>query len=228
MNCTTCTKELNPESNQNKFCSRKCFYESMKGPGSRVKTCVECNSEYPRKHHYTNATWAKSKYCSLDCNYKNTSLKKGHQTWNKGLEGYMAGEKNSMWKGGITPLVRKLRASTAMKLWRKAIFERDNYACGECGNRGGKLNAHHVKHFSTYPELRFIISNGMTLCESCHENQHENSTFTAKLSEHQVKRIRLIKELTPQITLKKLGSMFGVADYTIGDILRGATWKWVT
>ena len=37
-----------------------------------------------------------------------------------------------------------------------------------CGNVGGYLNAHHIKKFSEYPELRFELSNGMTMCRDCH------------------------------------------------------------
>lgn len=37
--------------------------------------------------------------------------KKGFTPWNKGLKGYMAGSKNPMWKGGITPQYRKLRVA---------------------------------------------------------------------------------------------------------------------
>ena len=61
-----------------------------------------------------------------------------------------------------------IRGRTEYKLWRKAVFERDNYTCIWCGQHGGKLNADHIKPFAVFPELRFAIDNGRTLCVSCH------------------------------------------------------------
>jgi len=55
------------------------------------------------------------------------------------------------------------------KIWRKAVFERDNYTCQVCKGVGGYLIAHHIKSWAYYPELRYQINNGITLCESCHK-----------------------------------------------------------
>lgn len=52
--------------------------------------------------------------------------------------------------------------------WRKAVFMRDNYTCQMCGERGGELQADHVKPFAYFPKLRFSLSNGRTLCKTCH------------------------------------------------------------
>ena len=78
------------------------------------------------------------------------------------------GEKHHNWQGGVATINEKIRRSIEYKLWRKAVFERDNYTCKFCGNKGRKINADHIKPFSQYPELRFAIDNGRTLCEKCH------------------------------------------------------------
>lgn len=76
--------------------------------------------------------------------------------------------RHPMWRGGITPERTKIWKSKEYQQWRKAVFERDNYTCQCCGERGGTLNADHIKPFSTFPELRFELSNGRTLCVQCH------------------------------------------------------------
>jgi 5-methylcytosine-specific restriction endonuclease McrA len=63
---------------------------------------------------------------------------------------------------------RSLRYSKASIEWRKSVFERDNHTCQECGKRGGYLEAHHVKPFAFFPELRYELSNGQTMCRPCH------------------------------------------------------------
>jgi len=87
---------------------------------------------------------------------------------------WKSGENCPWWKGGVSPINRKIRTSLVYKLWRTSVFERDGYACIWCGAKSGNgkavvLNADHIKRFSDYPELRFAIDNGRTLCEPCHK-----------------------------------------------------------
>ena len=87
------------------------------------------------------------------------------------------GELNPSWKGGLTPINALIRSSTAMNEWRKAVFARDNYTCQMCGVRGSKLHADHIKPFARFPEFRFDLNNGRTLCVPCHR---KTDTYAGK------------------------------------------------
>ena len=79
------------------------------------------------------------------------------------------GKRGVNWQGGLTPITESARHTIEFKLWREAIFARDNWTCQGCGQKGRKLHPHHIKSFAKYPELRFNIENGITLCEDCHK-----------------------------------------------------------
>lgn len=83
--------------------------------------------------------------------------------------GVKRGENHHNWKGGITPVNRAIRNSPEYKLWRKAVLERDNHTCIWCFRDDLPVQADHIKPFSLFPELRFAIDNGRTLCVPCHE-----------------------------------------------------------
>jgi hypothetical protein len=55
--------------------------------------------------------------------------------------------------------------------WSAAVKLRDG-CCVQCG-RLEDLHAHHIKPKASYPELRFDVSNGKTLCYRCHKLEHE-------------------------------------------------------
>ena len=128
---------------------------------------------------------------SLKKAYKEGRLKngfqKGHGLINGGVKGKHwklsdetrkkmsvghKGENCIFWKGGITNKNKKIRNTIEFRLWREAVFARDNWACQGCNKIGGELHAHHIKRFSKYPELRFAIDNGIKLCYNCHIKKH--------------------------------------------------------
>ena len=78
------------------------------------------------------------------------------------------GDKSHRWQGGKTPETLRLRGSQRASDWRKAVFARDDYTCTGCKQRGGRLQADHIKPWSLFPDLRFELSNGRTLCKACH------------------------------------------------------------
>lgn len=68
---------------------------------------------------------------------------------------------------------------------REQCFERDNYTCQICGKRNGTHNADHIKSWSAYPELRFVLSNLRTLCVECHKK-----TPTYGRHNHKIKEVK--------------------------------------
>lgn len=103
----------------------------------------------------------------------------GNIPWNKNTKGIMkawnkgkklpnqSGEKHPKWKGGISRIYKTGYYSLEYKNWRRKVFERDDFTCRECGATG-YVTAHHIKSFALYKNLRYELSNGLTLCEGCH------------------------------------------------------------
>ena len=83
------------------------------------------------------------------------------------------GNKSHFWKGGLTSKNKKIRNSCEWKIWREAVFARDNWTCQHCKKRDGReLHPHHIKSFTNYPKLQFVVKNGVTLCKKCHLKKH--------------------------------------------------------
>lgn len=109
--------------------------------------------------------------------------------------GLQTGNKHWNWKGGITPLARRLREYFGINQVLK-VLERDHYCCQICGSKK-QLHVHHIKHFSDIlkrildenPDLDPIINvndlyniaikdtefcdlnNLITYCKECHYNK---------------------------------------------------------
>ena len=116
------------------------------------------------------------------------SFKKGHQI-NKGRpskHGFKPGDKHPRWNPDRAN--QRDRGRKRYIEWRSLVYQRDNWACQDCGKVGKNLNAHHIKEFSKFPKLRFDVNNGITLCEDCHKKVH--------------KRIKLEKESSKTLQRK--------------------------
>jgi endogenous inhibitor of DNA gyrase (YacG/DUF329 family) len=163
-----------------KYCSRACHAKAQEN--KYVGTCKICGKTYNRPK--SQVKWRGSNYCSTECQNIGASQKKGEHSTN--------------WKGGTSDIKRRIRASCEWRSWRKKVFERDNYTCQICGARNSKdsnviikLHPHHIKSFAEYPELRFDVNNGQTLCSLCHYKLHGNLNKG---------HVRILKyKLTPKI-----------------------------
>lgn len=132
-------------------------------------SCVRCNkSLFDKRKRYDRII----KYCSQKCYWID---KRGKTMSNKGrplsLEhrNKLSGENANNWQGGLSTKNEIARKRIEYRLWRIAVFTRDNYTCQVCNKYGGKLEADHIKPFAHYPELRYAIDNGRTLCVDCHK-----------------------------------------------------------
>ena len=81
------------------------------------------------------------------------------------------------------------------KQWRKEVYERDNYTCLCCGEKGTLLNAHHKDGYHWCKERRIDIDNGATLCESCHFMFHKTYGSKNNTEEQYDEFIEIYKEL---------------------------------
>lgn len=78
------------------------------------------------------------------------------------------GSRCHWWRGGVTEKNLAERKSLRYKIWREHVFNRDDYTCQSCGKRGIRLVADHELPFAYFPQLRYEILNGRTLCKPCH------------------------------------------------------------
>ena len=134
-----------------RFCSKEHNIAYMKAHAHRLN-CVVCGVEFfcqPIQVKLRNR-----RTCSIACR----SVMQTREAERRALT-------NPPTKGALN---RRIRYSKRMSMWRVAVFERDNYTCQSCGKRGGYLEADHIKPFARFPELRFELANGRTLCRPCH------------------------------------------------------------
>lgn len=157
------------------------------------KNCVTCNSIILKKQNASISSWNnRVKYCSVECRYESIRGKKlGDETKTKMSLAHMGNKSNTgrklteehkknvslslqkekhwNWQGGITKINHQLRNLQPAKEWNSKIKERDEYNC-RIRNKDckGKLEAHHILPWSKFPELRYKLNNGITLCRFHH------------------------------------------------------------
>lgn len=148
LNCKSCNTQIVTWPSlrkRKKFCSKACFYKGRelknlfeKGHGDLVPTS---------SRGHTQATKAKMRAINK------AKAKRGSN--------------NPRWRGNRTERATDMQ-SAEYKLWREAVFVRDDYTCQICDDRGVTLHADHIKSYTDHPELRHDVSNGRALCVPCH------------------------------------------------------------
>mgnify|MGYP001177542015 FL=1 len=197
-NCIVCSKSFSvipAREKTSKFCSNKCrliiLHKKISGKKhfgfkknfKRIKKCKGCKKvmnwwiEYKKKPI---STFDNMKFCSKKCADIN-----GFRYSGKDHPNYREDSR------------RKNRRGSAAR-WTNNVLKRDNYTCQNCKKYGEKtiLETHHIKSFKEHPELRWVLSNGITLCLDCHHEVHGYKKYKGKV-------ILLIKNKKRSIRVKK-------------------------
>ena len=169
--CSVCGKEIFRQQAQAAkwaefICSGECRSKWMQGKykgENSPKFCkVERICEWCGKQYLVfKAEGDKTRFCSKQC----------RNDWQSSM---MSGENHYNWRGGVTEARHLDMTSREYKVWRDRVFQRDHYTCQMCGdNTGGNLNAHHIKAYKDFPDSRYDVDNGITLCKTCHIKVHK-------------------------------------------------------
>lgn len=165
INCGSCGVDMRIEPNQfgrKKFCSKDCFYKGRTLKNLFQKGHIDLVPKESRGH--SEETKEKLKLITR----KNAKR----------------GENSPCWKGGLRSERKKAMGSYQYKNWRMAVFTRDKFTCVLCNAKNVYLEADHIKPWCNYPELRYDIHNGRTLCRPCHVKQPTHGRKALKYTEN--------------------------------------------
>lgn len=139
-----------------------------------VKVCETCISTYIRKDESSNRDWLKQRFCSKKCALVNNKRRK-NISWSENerevrLKSIRRGENHPFWIKDRSLLAKKQeRNDYAYCEWRRLVWSRDSFKC-RIANESckGRIEAHHILGWTDFPELRYQVNNGITLCHAHH------------------------------------------------------------
>lgn len=155
---------------------------AWKGGKNKCQDCgKELSNRYGKRCQQCNGQYVNTDERRLSISKALKGVKKSPEHIERAREGLkkawtyekrlsVSGENSHSWKGGYTKDKRKI---DGYRVWRDMVFERDNYTCQKCLNRGGSLRAHHIEPWALNEDLRLDEDNGITLCDSCHREYHK-------------------------------------------------------
>lgn len=142
---------------------RECFVKFQKGKnagnykGVKINiNCTQCKNQF--------SAYYKAKFCSQKCFGEYSKI-------------HYRGEKIYNYKKDRTQLKddSKERGGQLHREWSNSVKIRDGGKCkinnSDCK---GRLEAHHILGWTKYSELRYEITNGITLCHFHHPRKRED------------------------------------------------------
>jgi hypothetical protein len=129
------------------YCSRSCARSGSptRKRNRRLASCLTCGKRVERFPSEDKKKTTDKHFCSTECWYE-----------------YNQRENHYCWAGG-----QDERMNPDANVWRKTVLRRDRRRCRFCHSRR-RLQVHHILPFSTHADRRWDVTNGITLCFSCH------------------------------------------------------------
>ena len=127
------------------------------------------------------------------------------------------GKKHWNWQGGKTSEAMKIRNSKEYKEWRAKVFERDNYTCQICKERGVYLEAHHIERFADKKDKRLLLENGVTYCRECHAKTKGHQRCLTKLEKEKISKKLLGRKMSLKTRKKMSESRKGKTPWNKGN-----------
>lgn len=170
--CILCNQTFSTREKNQKCCSVACYHKSQIGIKRKPLT--------PElKQRLSQALKGKT---FADMGRSNPSVETRHRM------GQAASDRYKRMFGpdyvSTVDLITKVRTTLEYRRWRSHIYQRDNWTCQTCNERGnGNLEAHHIealnqilkrKNITTLEQafsdtVLWDITNGITLCTECHK-----------------------------------------------------------
>ena len=124
---------------------------------------VECECEVCKGH--SSMSWQ----TYIECNHDGKTYCKHCAS-----KFFLSGENSPRWKFDKTDEERKNdRSYPEYNIFIKSVLARDNYTCQCCGKiSASNLVVHHLDGYNWCKEKRTDVTNGITLCDNCHNNFH--------------------------------------------------------
>lgn len=161
--CPICDKKFHPKLRITKYCSKNCADKSNIGK-KQSKETIRKRFIWNKEYKHSDLTKEKIRTSALGNN--------GGRGNSGKIKIKMRGENHWNWKGGVGRHKRNYASKQVeYKNWRKDVFRKDNWTCVNCGNKKD-IVAHHIKSWFKFPELRYVVDNGLTVCKSCHSGIH--------------------------------------------------------
>lgn len=155
--CNTCGKTIyDYKYRKRKYCNKTCAYKSF-----------EIRYKGINNHFYGSKHTEETKQKIIEYN---TGRKRTPESIEKFVK-KISGKKHYKWIKDRTKISSRDRNNKS-KTWAKQIKKKYNYICCICHKKGGELNSHHIKSWKEYPDVRYNLDNGITLCTDCHRWVH--------------------------------------------------------